>query len=93
MLDLRMGQGSGGRPASQAHRQDRKERRILRDGRPENTAVRPEAARLLHVLKELPGRYSMAELAGLVKVSKTKVREALWELEEANIVHISTEEE
>lgn len=48
----------------------------------------PEAARLLNILRHMPGTYTIEELAGTLRTSKTKVRNALWELEDNNFIRI-----
>jgi len=50
------------------------------------------AARLLRLLSQRPGQYKIEEIAADVRVSKTAVRAALTELEDAGLIQIDEEE-
>lgn len=50
------------------------------------------AARLLRLLSQRAGRYTVEEVAADVRVSKTAVRAALAELEEAGLIQIDEED-
>lgn len=50
------------------------------------------AARLLRLLSQRPSQYTIEEIAADVRVSKTAVRAALDELEEAGLIQIDEED-